>query len=56
MIDKFTLFLPHFLMALAVWRLLKRDDLDDDPSLPSRRTPFRNTGAKTQATQEGSDA
>ena len=30
MIDKFTLFLPHLLMALMVWRLLRRDDLDAD--------------------------
>jgi hypothetical protein len=56
MIDKFTLFLPHFLMALAVWRLLKRDDLDDDPSLPSRRTPFRKARTQAEPTQEGSDA
>ena len=41
MIDKFTIFLPHVLMAIAVWRLLHRDDLDDDPSLPSRKVPFR---------------
>lgn len=41
MIDQFTLFLPHLLMALAIWRLLHRDDLDDDPSLPSRKVPFR---------------
>ncbi|CAH0497885.1 hypothetical protein [Novosphingobium sp. CECT 9465] len=51
MIDQFTLFLPHLLMALAVWRLLHRDDLDDDPSLPSRKTPFR----QKRQTQEGSD-
>lgn len=51
MIDQFTLFLPHLLMALAVWRLLHRDDLDDDPSLPSRKTPFRHK----RQTQEGSD-
>lgn len=41
MIDQFTLLLPHLLMALAIWRLLHRDDLDDDPSLPSRKVPFR---------------
>ncbi|KPF94042.1 hypothetical protein IP81_00880 [Novosphingobium sp. AAP83] len=40
MIDKFTLFLPHLLMAIAVWRMLHRDDLDDDPSLPSRKGHF----------------
>lgn len=41
MIDKLTIFLPHVLMAIALWRLLRRDDLDDDPALPSRKTPFR---------------
>ena len=41
MIDQFTLLLPHLLMAVAIWRLLHRDDLDDDPSLPSRKMPFR---------------
>ncbi|MBB4615699.1 hypothetical protein [Novosphingobium taihuense] len=41
MIDKFTIFLPHMLMAIAIWRLLHRDDLDDDPSLPSRKVSFR---------------
>jgi hypothetical protein len=41
MIDKFTIILPHVLMAIAIWRLLHRDDLNDDPSLPSRKTPFR---------------
>lgn len=41
MIDQFTLLLPHLLMGLAIWRLLHRGDLDDDPSLPSRKTPFR---------------
>lgn len=33
MIDKFTLLLPHMLMALMVWRLLRRDDLDTDPAI-----------------------
>jgi hypothetical protein len=42
MIDKFTLFLPHLLMAIAIWRLLQRPDLDDDPSLPNRKVPFRH--------------
>lgn len=41
MIDKFTIFLPHVLMAIAIWQLLHRDDLDDDPSLPSRKSLFR---------------
>lgn len=43
MIDKFTIILPHILMAIAVWRLLHRADLDDDPSLPSRKASFRKS-------------
>ena len=35
MIDIFTVVMPHALMAIAVWRLLGRDDLDNDPFLPS---------------------
>lgn len=42
MIDKFTVLLPHFLLAVAVWRLLRRADLDDDPLLPPRRAPLRS--------------
>lgn len=53
MIDKFTIFLPHILMAIAIWQLLHRDDLDDDPSLPSRKLPFR---AKRDAGTGHSDA
>jgi hypothetical protein len=34
MIDNFTVVLPHVLMAIAIWRLLRRDDLDQDPILP----------------------
>ncbi|MFN4136167.1 MAG: hypothetical protein ACK4G2_10990 [Novosphingobium sp.] len=49
MIDKFTVFLPHLLLAIAIWRLLKRDDLDDDPSLPKRRAPFRRPRARDAA-------
>ena len=30
MIDIFTVVLPHVLMAIAIWRLLHRDDLDHD--------------------------
>ena len=32
MIDIFTVVLPHVLMAIAIWRLLHRDDLDHDAS------------------------
>ena len=38
MIDKITIFLPHLLMALAIWRLIGRDDLDNDPALPRTRS------------------
>lgn len=37
MIDIFTVVLPHVLMAIAIWRLLHRDDLDTDPSMPRPR-------------------
>lgn len=30
MIDNFALALPHALMAIAIWRLLSRADLDSD--------------------------
>lgn len=36
MIDIITVVVPHVLMAIAVWRLLHRDDLDHDPILPGR--------------------
>jgi hypothetical protein len=41
MIDIFTVIVPHALMALAVWRLLPRDDLDQDPHLPVKADLFR---------------
>jgi hypothetical protein len=42
MIDIFTVVLPHVLMAIAIWRLLHRDDLDQEPTLPGyRREPLR---------------
>lgn len=53
MIDKFTIFLPHLLMALVIWRVLHRADLDDDPTLPSRKVPFRKP---LETTAESSDA
>lgn len=41
MIDIFSILLPHGLMALAVWRLLHRDDIDEDPMLPRRKIGWR---------------
>lgn len=40
MIDKITIFVPHILMALMIWKLVHRADLDDDPALPNRRQPL----------------
>jgi hypothetical protein len=38
MIDYFTLALTHGLIALALWRMLLRADLDSDtPDAPKRR-------------------
>ena len=39
MIDMIALCVPHFVIALAIVRLVRRSDLDDDPALPrdSRR-------------------
>jgi len=31
MVDYFSIALTHGLLALALWRLLSRDDLDRDP-------------------------
>ena len=40
MIDNFALGLSHALLLLAAWLLLKRPDLDREPS-PRDRTPPR---------------
>jgi hypothetical protein len=32
MVDYFALGITHFLLALAAWRLMARDDLDSDPA------------------------
>lgn len=36
MIDYFAIALTHGLLALAVWRLLQRDDLDSDGEAPAK--------------------
>lgn len=43
MVDMFALAVSHGLLALAVWRLLSRDDLYDDPGREPRR-PMRRGG------------
>ena len=41
LIDYFTIALTHGLMAIALWRLLWRDDLDRDAgTAPVRRRPW----------------
>jgi hypothetical protein len=41
LVDLFTLALTHGLMAIALWRLLSRDDLGRDPeSEPARPKPW----------------
>jgi hypothetical protein len=40
MIDIFTVVVPHLLMGVAVWRLIHRDDLDNDPLLPGAASAF----------------
>ena len=47
MIDNFALVLIHLLLAIAVWRLLTRADLNQDPDEPDAGLakpprPFRN--------------
>jgi hypothetical protein len=42
LVDILTLALTHGLMAIALWRLLWRDDLDRDPAdLVARPRPWR---------------
>ena len=54
MIDYLTLLLTHSLIALALWRLLFRPELDADdaPAHPARR-PWHKDG---DAAGEGGDA
>jgi len=37
MIDTFALGLTHFLLAVGLWRVLLRDDIDRDPDDPVDR-------------------
>jgi hypothetical protein len=40
MIDNLAIALTHFLLAVGLWRVLLRDDLDRDPDDPAERPPF----------------
>ncbi|WP_033074728.1 hypothetical protein [Sphingopyxis sp. MWB1] len=66
MIDNFSIALTHGLMAIALWRMLHRDDLDHEVSprlqWQQRRDAERAaearagvTGAKAGARQEGAE-
>lgn len=37
MVDIFALSLPHALLLVAIWRLLRRDDLDQEGEAPPPR-------------------
>lgn len=52
MIDIFTVVVPHVLMAIAIWRLLGRDDLDNDPILPGAKRALARSSAGTEGPGE----
>ena len=52
MIDLFTLALTHGLIALALWRLLFRADLDTDEAVAPRR-PWRKEAPGPEEGQSG---
>ena len=47
MIDTFSILLSHALVFIACWRLLARQDLDDEHEEPSR--PLTGPGKQTDA-------
>lgn len=51
MVDIFALAVSHALLALAVWRLLSRDDLYDDagPMKAERKVVVRNAATREEA-------
>lgn len=64
MIDYFAIALTHGLLALAVWRLLQRDDLDSEGEAPAKpvkpwlkdRKGTREQPPKQPPEQAGADA
>ncbi|MCW1987788.1 UNVERIFIED_ORG: hypothetical protein M2348_003538 [Sphingomonas sp. R1F5B] len=56
MIDKITIFVPHILMALMIWKLVHRADLDDDPALPNRRQPLMGRRPSPRLDSDGAQA
>jgi hypothetical protein len=53
MIDLLALAIPHFVLAIAVWRLVGRADLDSDPALPP---PSSRHGPPAPAPSPGDQA
>jgi len=37
MVDNFAILVSHALIAIAIWRLVRRDDLDRDPAVDTDR-------------------
>ncbi|MBN8844842.1 MAG: hypothetical protein J0H88_16495 [Sphingomonadales bacterium] len=54
MVDNFSIALTHVLMALALWRLLYRDDLDNEVS--PRKLWQQQRDAEAAARDASSDA
>lgn len=54
MVDNFSIALTHVLMAIALWRLLYRGDLDHEVS--PRKLWQQNRDAEAAATENSGDA
>ena len=52
MIDNFSIILTHALMALALWRLLYRDDLDHEVSPRALWQRRRDSERRAEATPQ----
>ncbi len=53
MVDYFALALSHGLLILAVWHLLWRADLDEDPAAPEAEAPTDPKPAKPGLAKQG---
>ncbi|MES2783562.1 MAG: hypothetical protein V4657_12270 [Pseudomonadota bacterium] len=53
MIDNFSILLSHALLAIALWRLMNRVDLDvEDPPVPDERPPGFAIKSRVKRQQE----
>lgn len=55
MVDNFSIALTHVLMAIALWRLLYRDDLDHEVS-PRKQWQQRRDAERTNGDMANGDA